>query len=169
MKEEVIRLSGLINDSIVDGPGIRFVVFTQGCPHHCPGCHNEHTWDFSGGQDYKISEVIRQIEANPILKGVTFSGGEPFMQSDKCVLIAEHVRQRGLDVVAYTGFTLEELMKLAEKDKNIMDFLLLIDILIDGRFDISKRDLTLKYVGSSNQRVIDLKKTLLGEAIVLIS
>lgn len=152
-----LRIAGTVQDSIVDGPGIRYVIFTQGCPHHCPGCHNPQTHDFSGGRIADTEELLSQIFGNPLISGVTFSGGEPFAQADALVPIAEAVKARGKNLMIYTGYLLEELWRMEQP--GVKRLLELSDILVDGPFILAERDLTLQYRGSGNQRVIDMTKT----------
>lgn len=152
-----LRIAGTVQDSIVDGPGIRYVIFTQGCPHHCPGCHNPQTHDFSGGKIADTEELLSQIFGNPLISGVTFSGGEPFAQADALVPIAEAVKARGKNLMIYTGYLLEELWRMEQP--GVKRLLELSDILVDGPFILAERDLTLQYRGSGNQRVIDMTKT----------
>lgn len=152
-----IRLSGIVEESIVDGEGIRFVIFTQGCPHHCPGCHNPTTHDFSGGKIVRAANLIKQIKENPLLKGVTFSGGEPFCQPQPLAEMAGQIHALGLDITTYTGYTLEELRRM--QLPGVAALLSATDILIDGKFLLAKRDLTLKFRGSANQRIIDMNAT----------
>lgn len=154
---EPLRIAGIVQDSIVDGPGIRFVIFTQGCPHHCPGCHNPQTHDPRGGQNADVEEILGKIAANPLLSGVTFSGGEPFAQARALVPVAEAVKGLGKHLMIYTGYLYEQLLGM--KDKNVHRLLELADILVDGPFLLAERDLTLQYRGSANQRVIDLVRT----------
>lgn len=155
--DSTLRISGIIEESIVDGDGIRFVVFVQGCPHHCVGCHNPDTHDFSGGRSADIRELFEQICENPLLRGVTFSGGEPFCQPQPLAALAALVHARGLDVTTYTGYTLEELQR---RHVPAIDALLNeTDILIDGPFRLAERDLSLRFRGSANQRVIDMRAT----------
>ena len=104
-----IRLAGLEPESIVDGPGYRFTVFVQGCPHNCPGCHNPQTHDFSGGHLADTDDVIAHLGKNPLVRGLTLSGGEPMMQPEPLYLIAKEAKEKGMNVWCYTGFTLEEL------------------------------------------------------------
>lgn len=153
-----IRIAGIVNDSIVDGAGIRLTVFTQGCPHHCPGCHNPGTHDPNGGRVVDTDEIIAMMDANPLLDGVTLSGGEPFEQALACSLIAEAAHKRGLNVWCYTGWTYEQLAK--------QPLLSSIDVLVDGAYVQSKRSLELKYRGSSNQRVIDVRRSLAEGRVV---
>ena len=160
-----LRIAGTVNDSIVDGPGIRYVIFTQGCPHHCEGCHNPQTHDFSGGQDADVEKVISEILGNPILSGVTFSGGEPFCQVEALVPIAEVIKEKGKHLMIYTGYLLEQLQKM---EKPAVDRLLeLADVIVDGPFVLAERNLTLSFRGSENQRVIDMVKTRASGEIVL--
>ena len=149
-----LRIHSSVAESIVDGPGIRTVIFTQGCPHHCPGCHNPQTHDFSGGYFVDPEEIIQAILANPLLTGVTFSGGEPFCQPAPLADIARAVHAAGLDVVVYSGYTLEQLVRMTEADPAIVDLLSQVDLLIDGPFIQAERDLTLPFRGSRNQRIL---------------
>lgn len=160
-----LRIAGTVQDSIVDGPGIRYVIFTQGCPHHCPGCHNPQTHDFSGGKDADVEEILSQIFGNPLASGVTFSGGEPFAQADALVPIAEAVKDRGKNLMIYTGYLFEHLREM--KNSGVQRLLDLSDILVDGPFILEERDLTLQYRGSANQRVIDMEKTRQTGEIIL--
>lgn len=152
-----LRIAGIVQDSIVDGPGIRYVIFTQGCPHHCPGCHNPQTHDFEGGREADLQEILDQICSNPLLTGVTFSGGEPFSQAEALVPLAEEIKAEGKHLMIYTGYVYEELQKM--EAPSVHRLLELADILVDGPFLLAERNLTLPYRGSENQRVIDLKKT----------
>ena len=155
-----IRLSGIIKESIVDGPGIRYVVFTQGCPHHCEGCHNPDTHDFDGGYIGNTEEIIKDFQKNPLLSGITFSGGEPFCQPEPLLKLAKEVHNLKKNVISYSGYTFEELLKLSKKNQAIKDFMENIDYLIDGKFILSQKTLMLKFRGSKNQRIIDMKKSL---------
>jgi len=155
MESNQIRIAGLTDDSIVDGKGIRFVIFTQGCLHHCKGCHNPETWDMNGGKIMNITEIEEKIEANGLIDGITFSGGDPFYQADACAKIAKWGKARGLNIWAYTGFLYEELLKMPE----VKDFLDLVDVLVDGPFILEEKSLLLNFRGSTNQRVIDLNET----------
>lgn len=152
----MLRISGIVDESIVDGPGFRFTVFTQGCPHKCDGCHNPETHDPSGGYDIETDEILNRIDKNPLLDGITLSGGEPLLQAEKLVPLARSVKERNLSVVVYSGYIFEEIIK-NEQWLKLMRF---TDILVDGRFEKDKRSLDLLFRGSSNQRVIDVKKSL---------
>ena len=148
-----LRIAGTIPESIVDGPGFRFALFTQGCPHHCPGCHNPQTHDFKGGRVVSILTLMRQIwHSRMNLDGVTFSGGEPFCQPDPLYHLARWCHRLGLDVISYSGWTLEQLREKPECQNLLNE----IDWLVDGRFIIAKRSLELRFRGSSNQRLIHL-------------
>lgn len=159
MEKETLRLAGVVRESIVDGPGIRFVVFCQGCPHGCPGCHNEETHDFKGGYDCELTKILKAIDENPLLDGVTFSGGEPMCQPEAYYKLAVEIKKRNLHILIYTGFTYEELLKMGKSNHYILDLLDISDILIDGKFQLQERDLTLSFRGSKNQRIIDLNRT----------
>ncbi len=149
-----LRLAGLVGDSITDGPGIRTAVFVQGCPHHCPGCPNPQSHDFAGGESGDTDEILEKIKRNPLLSGVTFSGGEPFCQAAPLVELGGQIKALGLELAIYTGYTWEEL--LAENDSDRMALLRLADTLIDGRFELDGRSLDLKFKGSRNQRVLNV-------------
>lgn len=157
----VLRIAGLIEESIVDGPGVRFVVFTQGCPHGCPDCHNPDTHDFLGGYEIKIDEIVEKIKKNKLVDGVTISGGEPFCQVESVLELVKKLKNLGYNIVSYSGFTIEQLIQKSKKDKYTRELLKLIDILIDGRFEKDKQDYTLKFRGSSNQRIIEMKDIIL--------
>lgn len=154
-----VRIAGIIRESIVDGPGIRFVVFTQGCPHACAGCHNPQSHDFEGGYDCELDKIITEIQKNPLLSGVTFSGGEPMMQPKPLAELAARIKALGKDLMIYSGFTAEELLEMGKTTPAILDLLKLTDILVDGKFEEEQKDLTLLFRGSRNQRVIDAKTT----------
>ena len=153
-----IRIAGTVDDSIVDGPGFRYTVFTQGCSHHCPGCHNPETHDFAGGRTVDTDAIVAQMRANPLLDGLTLSGGDPMEQPAPCAELARQAHALGLNVWCYTGYTLEQLLKEADPDR--MALLRETDVLVDGPFLLAQRSLELKYCGSRNQRLIDVKKTL---------
>ena len=160
-----IRIAGLEPESIVDGPGYRFALFTQGCPHGCPECHNPETHDFCGGRVIDTQEIITHLGKNPLVRGVTLSGGEPMLQAEALCEIASAAKEKGLSVWCYTGFTLEALIKEDRADR--MRLLQLIDVLVDGPFVAALRSLDLLYCGSSNQRLIDMRRTLAAGEIRL--
>ena len=151
---KLIRLAGIVNDSITDGPGLRMTVFTQGCPHHCPGCHNPQTHDFSGGTLASPEEILAKYAGNPLLQGITLSGGEPFCQAEALLPVCRGVRELQGNVWVYSGYTYEEL--LSDAVPFGAELLALCDVLVDGRYLENERDLTLLFRGSRNQRVIDL-------------
>ncbi|MBF7047022.1 anaerobic ribonucleoside-triphosphate reductase activating protein [Campylobacter volucris] len=161
----LIKLAGVVKESIVDGYGLRYVIFTQGCPHKCKACHNQHTHDFNQGYWQDLDFLLKDIIKNPLLKGVTFSGGEPFLQAEKLVILAKKIKSFGLDLIIYTGFTYEELLLMDKK--SVKELLFLADLLIDGRFILEQKDLSLKFRGSSNQRIIDTKESFRQGKIVL--
>lgn len=154
-----IRLAGIVRESIVDGPGIRFTVFCQGCPHGCPGCHNPESHDFSGGRDCSIDRLLEEIDKDPLLAGVTFSGGEPFCQPEGFLELAKGVKERGLNITSFSGYTFEQLADMAAENIAVRDLLDMTDILVDGPYIKAQRDLTLQFRGSGNQRVIDMNRT----------
>ena len=160
-----IRLAGLVPESIVDGPGYRLAVFVQGCPHACPGCHNPKTHDFAGGYLSDTADVIAKMGKNPLVRGVTLTGGEPMMQAQALCEIAAAAREKGMNVWCYTGFTLEALQR--ENNPDRMRLLAYIDVLVDGPYIAHERSLDLNYRGSKNQRLIDMKKTLASGGICL--
>ena len=151
-----LRISGIVEESIVDGPGLRFVVFTQGCPHHCKGCHNPQTHDFNGGETRDVREIFEMFIENPLLSGITFSGGEPFVQPQPLCMLARLVKKAGKNIVVYSGYTFEQLKAMGEKDPAVLELLGLCDTLIDGPFLEDQKDLDLLFRGSRNQRIIDL-------------
>lgn len=155
-----LKIAGIVDDSIVDGEGVRLTVFTQGCPHHCHGCHNPQTWSLDGGHEVDTEEIVQKLKENPLLSGITFSGGEPFLQPAPLAEIARAAHKLGLDVWSYTGFTLEEL----EKRTDVQQLLNEVDVLVDGPYVEALRDLTLRFRGSSNQRIIDLNELRKGDA-----
>lgn len=154
-----MRIAGNIDESIVDGVGIRYVIFLQGCTIGCKGCQNEKTQDVNGGIEVRIEDVFNDINSHHLIDGVTFSGGEPFLQVQECIKLAKMIRKERpeLNIWSYSGYTFEHLI---ENPENI-EFLKLIDVLVDGPFVLSKKTLNIPFRGSSNQRLIDTKKTLL--------
>lgn len=155
----LIRIAGITQDSIVDGPGLRLAVFTQGCPHHCEGCHNPETHDFAGGRLIDTSEIIAMMDKNPLLEGITLTGGEPFCQSEACVELAKAAKKRGLNVWVYTGYTYGQLQKLGKRWR-VRGLLRFTDVLVDGRYVQSQRTLDLPWRGSKNQRLINVQEVL---------
>lgn len=160
-----LRISGVVAESIVDGPGFRYVVFTQGCPHHCPGCHNPQTHSFEGGYDADIPAMLEEIRRDPLLDGITLSGGDPMEQPAPCTALAEGAHKMGLNVWTYTGYTWEALLE--ENNPERMMLLKSTDVLVDGPFLMDQRSLELRFKGSKNQRTIDVKKSLKTGEIIL--
>lgn len=160
-----IKLSGVVKESIVDGKGIRYTIFTQGCPHNCKGCHNPHTHDFSKGYYESIENIIDDIKKNPLISGITLSGGEPFCQAEPLIELVKEIKKLGKNVWAYSGYTYEQLENNAEPFS--AELLGLIDVLVDGKFEIDKRDLTLLFRGSKNQRIIDCNLTRIQKNVTL--
>ena len=160
-----ISLSGVTGDSIVDGPGLRLTIFTQGCLHHCPGCHNPQTHDPEGGSWADTEDILAAAAENPLLDGITLSGGDPFLQPVPCLALAEGANKIGLNVWTYTGYTWEALLE--ENDAEKLALLKETDVLVDGPFLLAERSLELRFCGSRNQRLIDVKKSLAEDKVVL--
>ena len=160
-----MKIYGLVQDSIVDGPGFRFSCFVQGCPHHCPGCHNPDSHDPSAGTEMTTDDVIKAMRSNPLTDGLTLSGGEPFEQPEDCLTIAKAAHESGLNVWSYSGWTFEHLLnKGTDAQKALLKEL---DVLVDGPFLLAERSLSLNWRGSRNQRVIDVQASLAAGKIVL--
>ena len=159
-----MRIADYVNDSVVDGPGLRFALFLQGCDFCCEGCHNKGTWDKNGGRKAAADEIFELIKKNPLLCGVTFSGGEPFLQADALLPLAKMIKESNLELAIYTGFTFEELLA---QNSNMLSLLSLSDILIDGRFILKERTLNIKFKGSANQRILDIQKSLAQNKAVI--
>ena len=165
---EYIRLAAdLQTESIVDGPGLRAVLWTQGCAHHCKECQNPQTWDFNGGALVPLEMVYEAIDELEYHDGLTISGGDPMYQPDACNKIVRYAKNKGLNIWVYTGFTFEELLTMSKKNPVYMELLSQIDVLVDGRFIIEERDLSLLFRGSRNQRLIDVPKSLMNGQVVL--
>ena len=165
--EKSVRIAGVIKESIVDGPGIRFVIFCQGCVHNCPGCHNPQTHDFAGGSDCSYEKIMNALTQDKLVNGVTFSGGEPFCQAEALSGLADEIIGAGYEIWTYSGYTFETLLELSRKDKGIKGLLEKCSVLIDGPFLEEKKSLNLPFRGSSNQRIIDLKSSMeTGKAVL---
>jgi len=150
----------------VDGPGIRYTIFVQGCPHHCPGCHNPETHDFEGGHLEDTEDLIKKIKQKGFISGITISGGEPFSQAFPCALLAEAAHDMGKSVMVYSGYTFEQLLDMAESDSGVKQLLCSCDILVDGPYLESSRNIDLPFRGSENQRVLDMSASLdKGQAV----
>lgn len=166
MLSDTLRIAGTVNDSIVDGPGLRLAIFTQGCPHHCKGCHNPQTHDFNGGKDVTLESLVEMLKSDPLLDGVTYSGGEPFCQAEKLYELGAEVRKMGMNIVTYTGYTFEYLLEHSDENNCYDKLLSVTDYLIDGPFELDKRNILLKFRGSSNQRIIDVQKSLKEKKVI---
>ncbi|MDR1697700.1 MAG: anaerobic ribonucleoside-triphosphate reductase activating protein [Erysipelotrichaceae bacterium] len=159
MAKTKLLIAGIVKESVVDGPGIRYVIFVQGCKHHCFNCHNPATWSFDGGTLLDEATIIKEINENPLLSGVTISGGDPFFQKEALLRVIKLIKEATKkEIIVYTGFTVEAL--LADDDPLVAELFRYIDILIDGPYRHELRDLSLKFIGSSNQRIINLKTEL---------
>ncbi len=149
----MLRLHGVASESIVDGPGLRHVIFLQGCPHNCKGCHNPQSHDTQGGYEQDADELLADILQNPLLSGVTFSGGEPFLQAKELVPLAKILKAHGIHILIYTGYMLEVLEEKSQNNSAIASLLALCDMLIDGPYIESLFHAELLFRGSSNQRI----------------
>ena len=164
-----IRLSGIAYESLVNGPGIRRVFFAQGCKHNCNGCFNPDTHDFNGGELCDMDYLIGEVKKNPIIKGITFSGGDPIEQAKRFAYMAKAFKEMNLNIWCYTGYTFEQLLEKMNDIEGLEDLLNNIDVLVDGRFEIDKKKEGIKYRGSSNQRLIDVKKSLENGKVIEIN
>ena len=161
----MLDLSGIVSDSIVDGPGIRVTVFCQGCPHHCPGCHNPETWEFGCGTPMEEETILEIVRENPLCRGVTFSGGEPFAQAEGYAKLAGLLKDAGYEVASYTGYTFEQLLRGTPAQKELLSR---IDVLIDGPFLQAEKSLELSFRGSRNQRILNVPQSLAaGQAVLM--
>lgn len=160
----MLRIAGIERESIVDGPGIRTVIFCQGCLKHCEGCHNPETWDLSGGRQISIDEILSIIHSNPLCHGITYSGGEPFLQAEELTKLSERLKNEGYEIASYTGFTFEELLNGTKEQQ---DLLSVLDVLIDGPFILTERTLELNFRGSCNQRILNVPESLRAGHAVL--
>ena len=154
---EILNLAGVIDESIVDGPGIRTAIFAQGCPRRCEGCHNPQSHAFGTGTDVAVQALYQKIKQNPMVRGVTFSGGEPFSQAKNFAALAKLLRADGYEIAAYTGFTFEQMQSGTPEQKELLS---LLDILVDGEFVLAQRNLSLRFRGSENQRILDIPQSL---------
>ena len=160
--EDIIHVQNIMHSSAVDGTGFRDVLFVNYCPHKCEGCHNPQTWDYENGKDMTVKEVFDSLTESSITN-VTFSGGEPFCQPKALVTLAKMLKEVGKTIWAYSGFTFEKLME----NKDTKELLELCDVLVDGKFVKAEAKLNMRFKGSENQRIIDVKKSLLQGEIVL--
>ncbi|MEW9094526.1 MAG: anaerobic ribonucleoside-triphosphate reductase activating protein [Clostridiaceae bacterium] len=166
MKE--LQVAGFLDNSLVNGKGLRAVLFLSGCNHHCPGCHNVAMQEFDYGGKANIKDIFKRVKSNiPLIKGITFSGGEPFEQAENLSELAYLLKKEGLNIWCYTGYTFEYIIEHLDKNNGWKELLDNIDILVDGRFEMDKYNHHLKYKGSSNQRIIDVKESILLKHIIL--
>lgn len=166
--EKTIRLSGIAYESLVNGPGMRRVFFAQGCRHKCEGCFNPDTHDFNGGEEKKMDELIQDTLSNPMIKGITFSGGDPWEQADKFAYMAMAFREKELNIWCYTGYTFEYIIKHQNEKKGWLELLNNIDVLVDGKFEKELIQDGLKFRGSKNQRIIDVKESIKLNKVITI-
>ncbi|VYU57921.1 anaerobic ribonucleoside-triphosphate reductase activating protein [Clostridium tertium] len=166
--KDTIRLAGIAYESLVNGPGIRRVFFSQGCNHNCKGCFNPDTHDFSGGEEVKMDELIKDVIENPIIKGITFSGGDPFERAEEFAYMAKAFKEENLNIWSYTGYTFEYILNNLKSREGWGDLINNIDVLVDGRFEEDKAIEGLKFRGSSNQRIIDVKESLRSGDIITL-
>lgn len=166
--KKTIRLSGIAYESLVNGPGMRRVYFSQGCKHNCLGCFNPDTHDFNGGEELDMDKLIEDTVNNPILKGVTFSGGDPLEKAEEFSYMAKAFKKSGLNIWCYTGYTFEEIIENMKFNRYLKELMENIDVLVDGKFEINKKDEGLRFRGSSNQRIIDVQETLQLRKIITL-
>lgn len=167
INNDTIRIAGVVKESTVDGPGFRYVIFTQGCPHNCTGCHNPDTHDFKGGKLVSIDKLVEDINKNPLLKGITISGGEPFMQPKQVYNLISKINKDKHSIMVYTGFKYEDLLEKAKENEYYLKILQNTDILIDGKFVEALKDENVLFRGSTNQRAIETKNSILTGNVVL--
>ena len=170
MKSSVVRLAdcNIQMDSIVDGEGIRSVIWFQGCSHNCKGCHNPETHDFLGGTEVLIESIKEQIKSLEFQSGVTFSGGDPMFQVEALVELAKYVHECGMNVWCYTGFTFEQLLEMSKNNELYLEALKNIDVLVDGKFCLELKSFQAPFRGSTNQRVIDVASSLKSGKVIQI-
>lgn len=154
-----VRIAGIAHESVVDGPGIRTTVFFQGCLHACPGCHNPQTWRLDGGREYQVDELLNQLKLTPLISGVTFSGGEPFLQAKAAAALGAAIKKRGLNLWVYSGFVWEDLLAKVDQP-GYRKLIGLADVIVDGPYRQEERRLSVPFRGSSNQRLILVKEAL---------
>ena len=159
-----LRIAGIVRESIVDGDGIRFTLFVQGCPHHCEECHNPETHDFDGGSVISTERILDEFKKNPLLSGITFSGGEPFCQAKPLAELGAEIASLDKNIWVYSGYIFEQLYEMSKSDSGVLKLLETADVLVDGRFIAEQKSMLLRFRGSKNQRIIDLKKTMAEES-----
>ena len=167
MTAEKVRISGILKHSSVNGPGVRLVVFFQGCPHHCPECQNPETWDLKGGEERDLKELTEEILKVRYLDGITLSGGDPLMQPEAAKYIIDAAKDAGLSVWVYTGWTWEELLNGGQAGEKRLEAVKNADVLVDGRYERELYSEDILFRGSSNQRLVDIKLSIKEGKIVL--
>ena len=170
--KKIIRLAGIAYESLVNGPGVRRVFFSQGCNHNCKGCFNPETHSFELGEEKDMDELIEGVTNNPFVKGVTFSGGDPLEQADKFSYIAKElknkIKDREFNIWCYTGYKFEYIIENLDKKIGWRELINNIDVLVDGKFEEDKKEEGLKFRGSSNQRIINVKESLKSEKTIVL-
>ncbi|AIV03439.1 anaerobic ribonucleoside-triphosphate reductase activating protein [Candidatus Malacoplasma girerdii] len=167
MEKHLIRLAGIAENSLVNGPGLRKVFFSQGCRHHCKNCFNPTTWTFDAGKMVDMDQLISQVKNETFLDGVTFSGGDPFQQPEAFAYLGKEIHKLGINIWIYTGYSWEQLMILAKKFPSIQTMIENCDAIVDGRYMEEYMDDYLKYRGSANQRIINVPESLKQNKLVL--
>ncbi|MBD7910943.1 MULTISPECIES: anaerobic ribonucleoside-triphosphate reductase activating protein [Clostridium] len=165
---KMIRLAGIAYESLVNGPGLRRVFFSQGCKHNCRGCFNPDTHDFSSGEERDMDELIQDVVENPMIKGVTFSGGDPFERAQEFAYMAKKFKEHGLNIWSYTGYTYEYILENIDKVPGWKELMGNLDVIVDGRFEEDKKEDGLRFRGSNNQRIIDVKKSLKLKKVITV-
>lgn len=164
--DATVKVAGIIPECVVNGPGgISFTIFAQGCSHNCKGCHNPETHDFNGGSIYTLAQIIEEISKYPLSNVITFTGGDPFFQPSSFGHLARYLKRQGYWLVGYTGFCFEDLFTSQDKDR--VEFLKELDLLIDGPFIREKKKFGLRFRGSTNQRIIYVKESIKSQKPVI--
>lgn len=166
--EKYIRLAGIVYESLVNGPGLRRVFFAQGCKHNCEGCFNKETHNFNGGELREIDILIDDVINNPLLKGITFSGGDPLEQSEGFSYMAKAFKKKNLNIWCYTGYDFEKILDMMKENKSLYELISNIDVLVDGKFEINNKNDSLRFRGSTNQRLINVKESLEKNEIIIV-
>ncbi|MBD5637249.1 anaerobic ribonucleoside-triphosphate reductase activating protein [Clostridium botulinum] len=170
MENKYLQVAGFLDNSLVNGVGLRSVIFVSGCKHNCEGCQNKEMQSFCYGDNISLKDILKRIESNmPLIRGVTFSGGEPLEHIEELRILAEKIKNLGLNIWCYTGYTFEYIKEEIKINTELKKLMELVDVLVDGKYDRSRKDGSLKYRGSSNQRIIDVKKSLNKSEIVILN
>lgn len=160
----MFRMYGYAPNSYVDGPGVRLAIFFQGCLHHCEGCHNPGSWPMYGGEKTDTEKFKKLMVSDPLLSGITLSGGEPFLQPLAALELARFAKAKGLSVWCYTGYTFEQIIEWEDNRRELLEC---VDVLVDGRFESDKASIELNWRGSANQRLIDVPESLEKGRVIL--